>query len=102
MHLPPICSPLLWVDSGHTTPLRVLAGGIIAYFLSTGCWFMALRRLPLNLAYPLLSLSYVLVAIFSLMIPAFHETYTLSRLMGVALICSGVWLIYHPSGRNNK
>lgn len=38
-----------------------LPGGILCYGLSMLCWLFALRDLPLNRAYPLLSLSYVLV-----------------------------------------
>ncbi|WMQ74632.1 MAG: 4-amino-4-deoxy-L-arabinose-phosphoundecaprenol flippase subunit ArnF [Sodalis sp.] len=62
---------------------------------------MALRRLPLNKTYPLLSLSYAPVAAYALMIPEFHERLTLSRLVGVALICGGLLLICPPSRKKD-
>lgn len=101
MHLPPLAAPRLWLDPGNAAAIVLLAGGLLAYACSMGCWFMALRRLPLNKAYPLLSLSYVLVAAGALMIPEFHERFTLSRLMGVALICGGLLLICLPARKKD-
>ncbi|MBT9431901.1 4-amino-4-deoxy-L-arabinose-phospho-UDP flippase [Candidatus Sodalis endolongispinus] len=98
MHLPPLNALRLWLDPANAGTIVLLAGGLLAYVCSIACWFMALRRLPLNKAYPLLSLSYVLVAACALMIPEFNERFTFSRLMGVALICGGLLLICLPAG----
>ena len=69
-----------------------------AYALSMACWFFALRRLPLSYAYPLLSLSYVLVYLLAAVLPWFGETATLLKTAGVALIVFGVRLI-HTAGK---
>lgn len=70
-----------------------LAAGLAAYTLSMLCWFLALQRVALSKAYPLLSLSYVLVWGAALSLPALHEVFHWGRLMGVALIFSGLLLI---------
>lgn len=73
--------------------LAAVLAGIAAYGLSLGCWMAALNDLPLNRAYPLLSLSYGLVYILAGALPWFNEGYSLSRSLGVALIVLGVALI---------
>ncbi len=51
--------------------------GLMGYALSMLCWFFALRYLPLNRAYPLLSLSYALVYLGAVLLPWFNEPATL-------------------------
>jgi len=77
----------------YMKPLTAVAAGIAAYALSLGCWMAALNDLPLNRAYPLLSLSYGLVYVLAGAIPWFNEGYSLLRSLGVALIVLGVALI---------
>ncbi|UDG79940.1 putative 4-amino-4-deoxy-L-arabinose-phosphoundecaprenol flippase subunit ArnF [Candidatus Steffania adelgidicola] len=96
MHLPPLGDYRLWFASANIGPIFFLMGGLTAYVCSTGFWFMTLRRLPLNKAYPLLSLSYILVATCALMIPEFDEHFTLSQLIGEMLIFIGLLLISLP------
>ncbi|KEY58448.1 4-amino-4-deoxy-L-arabinose-phosphoundecaprenol flippase subunit ArnF [Serratia sp. DD3] len=73
--------------------LLAVAGGIFAYALSMLCWFFALRYLPLNRAYPLLSVSYALVYFGAVLLPWFNEPVTLFKTLGTLLILFGVWLI---------
>ena len=80
-----------WLLAGR--PLLCVAIGILCYLASLLCWLQALARLPLNKAYPLLSLSYVLVFVASVALPGFHESYTLTQVLGVALVSCGVWLV---------
>lgn len=68
----------------------LLLSGISIYVCSLICWVMALRYLPLNRLYPLLSLSYVLVWLLSMSIPLFNETFHMGALAGVVLILSGL------------
>ncbi|MGP4123435.1 MAG: 4-amino-4-deoxy-L-arabinose-phosphoundecaprenol flippase subunit ArnF [Sodalis sp. (in: enterobacteria)] len=102
MHLPTLSAPRLWLNPGNTEAMTLLACGMSAYACSVGCWFMALRYLPLNKAYPLLSLSYIPVTACALMIPEFHERFTLSRLIGVALISGGLLLICLPVNKKDS
>ena len=74
-----------------------LAIGLFAYGLSVLCWMSALGRLPLSLAYPLLSLSYLLVYIGAMLMPALHEIMNGRRLCGILLLLSGAILIVWPT-----
>lgn len=80
--------------------LLAVAGGVLGYALSMLCWFFTLRYLPLNLAYPLLSLSYALVYVCAVLLPGFHESATLLKTLGMLLILLGVGLI--SSHRGNR
>ncbi len=59
------------------------AGGLL--------WMYILKKYPLSLAYPLVSLSYVISMFYAILF--FHETVTLSRWIGCALIVFGCMLI---------
>lgn len=74
-------------------PLVVVSGGIFGYALSMLCWFFALHHLPLNRAYPLLSVSYALVYLAAVILPWFNESATLLKTLGTLFILFGVWLI---------
>ena len=73
--------------------LAVVTGAIMAYALSMLCWLLALRDLPLGRAYSLLSVSYALVYLLAASLPVFHESFTLSKTLGVALVIGGVLTI---------
>ena len=83
--------------------LGVVFGAIVAYALSMLCWLLALRDLPLGRAYSLLSISYALVYLLAASLPIFHESFTLSKTLGVTLVILGVLTINSrrtPSSRN--
>jgi undecaprenyl phosphate-alpha-L-ara4N flippase subunit ArnF len=75
-------------------PLSVLAGGLFAYGLSMLCWTAALRHLALNRAYPLLSISYLLVWALALWLPGFHEPFHAGAVPGVLLTLVGLLLLW--------
>lgn len=77
----------------HWLVLLAVAAGIFAYALSMLCWFFALYYLPLNRAYPLLSVSYALVYLAAVLLPWFNEPVTLLKTLGTLFILFGVWLI---------
>ncbi|MBV4473541.1 4-amino-4-deoxy-L-arabinose-phosphoundecaprenol flippase subunit ArnF [Pseudomonas sp. B2M1-30] len=87
--LPP---PEQWLSLSHidVAALAVVFTAIVAYALSMLCWLAALRDLPLGRAYSLLSISYALVYLLAASLPLFHETFSLSRSLGVALVMLGV------------
>ncbi|WP_397456747.1 4-amino-4-deoxy-L-arabinose-phosphoundecaprenol flippase subunit ArnF [Pseudomonas versuta] len=83
--------------------LGVVSAAIMAYALSMLCWLLALRDLPLGRAYSLLSISYALVYLLAASLPVFHESFTLSKTLGVTLVILGVLTINSrrtPSSRN--
>ncbi len=69
----------------------LLAGAL--YTLSFFFWIRTLSHLPLNLAYPLLSLSYPIVYIAAVSIGPLGESFSILRAAGVALIVMGVVLV---------
>jgi len=66
-------------------------GGIILYMVSAFLWLGALSTLDVSLMYPLLSLAYVITAIFAVVF--LGEIVTLSRWGGIALVVIGCVLI---------
>lgn len=74
--------------------LLCVALGLGCYALSMACWVMALKHLPLGVAYPLLSLSYVLVYILAVTLPWLDEPFSLTKLSGIACILVGLALIF--------
>lgn len=94
-HLPPLHDLLVivghWHD--HFAMLALVFSGLCGYVASMGCWMAALHSLPLNRAYPLLSISYALVYLVAGALPWFDEPYSMVRSLGVALIVIGVALI---------
>ena len=69
----------------------VIWAGLATYGLGTFFWLIALSRVELGYAYPFLSLSYVLVMVASWIF--FKERASLPRLLGVAIICFGVYAV---------
>jgi undecaprenyl phosphate-alpha-L-ara4N flippase subunit ArnE len=62
--------------------------GVAAYGIELLLWIAALRLAPLAVAFPLLSLSYCVVAIASRLF--LHETISRRNAIGIALITVGV------------
>ncbi|AMB84864.1 4-amino-4-deoxy-L-arabinose-phospho-UDP flippase [Pseudomonas agarici] len=97
-HLP---EPSQWLDTlmiGDISwlALGVVGASILAYALSMLCWLATLRDLPLGRAYSLLSVSYALVYLLAASLPFFHESFSLSKTLGVALVILGVLTINSP------
>ncbi len=101
MQLPSMTdTALLWQALQALTPgALALDGGLTAYALSVLCWVMALHHIRLSRAYPLLSLSYILVWAAALWLPGLQETFHWGMLGGVALISVGLLFISWPPGR---
>ncbi|MGM3176019.1 4-amino-4-deoxy-L-arabinose-phosphoundecaprenol flippase subunit ArnF [Dickeya lacustris] len=104
--LPALTEPLPFMFAALALPLAAAAvfAGLLAYALSMLCWFNALRFLPLSRAYPLLSLSYVLVWGLAVALPIFPDTFSTGKLLAIALIIGGVWLVCgrHPSRLHDR
>ena len=98
--------PSQWLDAinqGDVSlpALAVVFAAIVAYALSMLCWLLALRDLPLGRAYSLLSISYALVYLLAASLPVFHESFTLSKTLGVTLVILGVLTINSRRTRRN-
>jgi len=68
-----------------------IIGGLALYMFGALFWILALTKLELSLAYPLLSLSYIGIALVSFFI--FREPLTLTKMVGIAIIMCGVFIL---------
>jgi len=65
--------------------------GVIFYGVSLIVWILGLSRVPVSIAYPMLSLGYVINAIAAHYL--FGEAVTVARWLGIGFIIVGVWLV---------
>ena len=79
--------PLAALTAGD---VALLALGVLLYTSSMLCWIFALSRFEVSLAYPLLSISYILVYVGAVFLPGLGESASLSKLLGIAVIALGV------------
>ncbi len=70
-----LCSPTIW-------------GGILVHVIEFGIWLEILGRLPLSIAFPLESVSYVMVLVATRVF--LREVVPVRRWIGVGLICAGI------------
>ncbi len=69
--------------------------GLAAYVVSLATWLLLLKRLPLAVAYPTLSLSYILIVLVGVVV--LREPWSWTRVAGSAVIVLGVWLLWRPA-----
>lgn len=72
-----------------TTPM--ILGGFACFFTSSILWILALRTVPLNIAYPMVALSYIIIFTGSCFL--FQEPVSWRHWVGAALIVAGIVLI---------
>jgi multidrug transporter EmrE-like cation transporter len=65
--------------------------GALCYVLSLFVWILGLSRVPVSIAYPLLSVGYIVNAIAAHYL--FGEAVTATRWLGIGFIIVGVWLV---------
>ena len=65
-----------------------IVGGLACYVLSVGVWIIGLSRVDVSIAYPMLSLGYVVNAFAAWYL--FGEVLSVQRLAGIAIILIGV------------
>ena len=68
-----------------------LAGGMLCYGVSLIVWIMGLSRVPVSIAYPLLSLGYVINAVMAHYL--LGESVNLQRMVGISFIILGVFIV---------
>lgn len=94
----PIESPQAFVNlvwNGIVAPMRIgfVWLGMIVYSIAIMVWLQVLSRMDLSIAFPMMSLSYVLVYLGAALWPALDEAITVGRLAGTGLIMCGVALV---------
>ena len=68
-----------------------IVGGLGCYVISVVVWIMALSRVEVSIAYPMLSVGYVVNALAAWYL--FGEAVTPARLAGIGIIVLGVFLV---------
>jgi len=68
-----------------------VALGISLYVLSVAVWLLVLSRVEVSIAYPMLSVGYIVNAIAAYYL--FGENLSLTRITGIIVIVAGVYLI---------
>jgi len=71
--------------------------GLLCYAVSMLFWMAALAKYELSLAYPMLSLSYVLVYFVAVAWPRLGESVSMSKTMGIVFIVAGVILVTYSA-----
>ena len=66
-----------------------------SFVLATGLWLIALSRIEISYAFPLLSIGYPVVAVLSMLL--LKERVTLSRWIAILIITAGVAIIWRTA-----
>lgn len=103
-NLPPMLQPLKFLSAVFALNAGALAlfSGLAGYLLSVICWHKALYQLALSKAYALLSLSYVLVWVASMILPGWQGTFSVKALVGVLCIMAGLMTIFLPADQHRR
>jgi len=68
-----------------------IISAVLLTIVTALAWILAVSKAQLSFLYPFMALSYVFVALFSLLI--FKENVTALRWVGIIVICAGVFLV---------
>ena len=68
-----------------------ILAGLTCYVVSVVVWVLALSRVPVSIAYPMLSVGYIVNALAAWML--FGESLTAQKLVGIGFIVVGVYLV---------
>jgi small multidrug resistance pump len=66
--------------------------GFVIYFLAALCYIAAIKKIPISIAYPTISISYAVVAILAHLI--WGEAFGLQQVAGLCLIGGGIVVLY--------
>jgi multidrug transporter EmrE-like cation transporter len=68
-----------------------IVGGLSCYVVSVAIWILALSRVEVSIAYPMLSIGYVVNAAAAYLL--FGEAVSVQRLVGIGIIVLGVYVV---------
>ena len=68
-----------------------ILAGLACYVVSVVVWILGLSRVPVSIAYPMLSVGYIVNAFAAWML--FGESITAQKLVGIGFIVVGVFLV---------
>lgn len=82
---------VLWDMSWRIGANPYVIFGLACYVVSVAVWLLALSRVDVGFAYPMLSVGYIVTAVAAYY--AFGEALTPVRVAGIAVIMVGVYMI---------
>ena len=65
--------------------------GLGCYVAATVCYMIAIRRIPLSVAFPSISFSYVFVLLLGTLL--FGESLSFTKVVAILMIGAGVWVL---------
>jgi multidrug transporter EmrE-like cation transporter len=71
-----------------------ILGGLACYVVSVVVWILGLSRVEVSIAYPMLSIGYIVNALAAWVL--FGESLTAQKLVGIGFIIVGVFLVSRP------
>jgi multidrug transporter EmrE-like cation transporter len=77
--------------AGRIAQSPAILVGLVCYAISVVVWILALASVEVSVAYPMLSIGYVVNALAAWWL--FGENVTLMRVAGMLVIITGVWLV---------
>lgn len=89
--------PALWRTATGLAQHPAILGGLVCYAISVLVWIVALSRAEVSIAYPMLSIGYVVNALLAWWL--FGEHVGVQRWLGIGIIVIGVVLVAR-SGSN--
>ena len=81
---------ILTIFKIFTLPNVIL--GLLLYMISTFFWLVALSKLDLSIAYPTLSVGYILIMFLSIFL--LNETINIYKIFGTLFIILGIFLLF--------
>ena len=80
-----------WTAVMHLVGAVPLWVGMLCYVISLFVWLAALSRVPVSVAYPMLSIGYVVNAFAAAFL--FGDALSAGKLVAIGLICAGVFML---------
>lgn len=68
-----------------------ILGGLVCYAVSVVVWILALSRVEVSIAYPMLSIGYIVNAVAAYFL--FGEAVSVQRMVGIGIIVVGVYVV---------
>jgi multidrug transporter EmrE-like cation transporter len=81
-----------WPTVGRILTNPKILGGFSLFGVGAVFWLAAISRVPLSWAYPMLSIGYILILLFSAII--LKEQVNPLRWVGALVICAGIVLVF--------
>ncbi|VTU30655.1 4-amino-4-deoxy-L-arabinose-phosphoundecaprenol flippase subunit ArnF [Variovorax sp. PBS-H4] len=91
-------APALWRTAIGLAQHPGILGGLACYVVSVVVWIVALSRVDVSIAYPMLSIGYVVNAALAWWL--FGENVNAQRWLGIGVIVIGVLLVANSGSRS--